>query len=141
MGRGLIKQKNKLKKEHMAPLLRYAEELEKENYALKNDPESLTAKWIGEFRELYSQNSRLSVLTASLIKKLGDSVRITKEEMAAFKGNRINIRWELPEGVTKPEDAAEYIFTFDLEPEPTKAPPISDVVVSHPVPSNSTSTS
>lgn len=117
MGRGLIKQRNKIKKEHMAPLLKYAEELEKENYALKNDPGSVVEQFLGQFRELYAQNSRLSVLCAALISKSGDSVRMTKEEMEAFKGNRINIRWELPEGAEKAEDAAEYIFTFDLQPE------------------------
>ena len=39
MGRGLIKQKNSLKKQNLAQLVRYAEQLEKENQQLKTDPQ------------------------------------------------------------------------------------------------------
>jgi hypothetical protein len=123
MGRGLIKRKNNLKKEYMAPLRKYAEELERENHALKNDPQSLVGQFISGYRELQTHNSRLSVLAACLIKKLGPQVRLTKEEMESFKGNRINIRWELPEGVLTPEESTEYVFSYDLVPEPVALAP------------------
>jgi len=69
MGRGYIAKKNAMKKTYMEPLKKYAEQLEKENYALKNDPDSLIGEFIGQYRELQSQNSRLSVLCAALISK------------------------------------------------------------------------
>ena len=115
MGRGLIKQKNSLKKQNLAQLVRYAEQLEKENQQLKTDPQGFVGQFIASYKEIYSQNGRLSVLGACLIKKLGDKVTLTKEEMEAFKDNKINIRWDLPEGVTDHETASEYIFSYELE--------------------------
>lgn len=114
-GLSLVREKNKLKKEAMGPLRKYAEQLEAENYALKNDPNTVIGQFIGKFRELYSQNSRLSVLTASLLKKLGESVVLTKEEMEQFKDNRINIKWEIADGETI-ETAKEYTFSYELAP-------------------------
>lgn len=126
MGRGFAKRKNALKKQYLSQAVKYIEQLEKENQALKNDPNSVIGQFIGQFQELYGQNSRLSVLAAALIKKLGDSVELTKEEMEAFQNNRINIKWELPEGVEKHEDAKSYIFTYELAPAP--AAPNSEVL-------------
>lgn len=125
MGHGRIKQKNYFKKQYLNQAVKYIEQLEKENKALKEDPNTVIGQFIGQFRELYGQNSRLSVLAASLIKKLTDmgcQVRCTKEELEQFKGQRINIKWELPEGVEKPEDAAEFIFSYELQPEPEAQP-------------------
>ena len=127
-GLSLVKEKNKLKKEAMGPLRKYAEQLEAENYALKNDPNTVIGKFIGQFRELYSQNSRLSVLTACLIKKLDDKVVLSKEEMEQFQNNRINIKWEVPDGETV-ETAKEFTFSYELVPveqqTPAAAPQLS----------------
>jgi hypothetical protein len=106
----------------MHSLREYAEKLERENKALKEDPNSVVSQFISQYQELYSQNSRLSVLTACLLDKLQEEekfgVVLTKAEMEAFKDQRINIKWELPEGVNKPENADQYIFSFTLDPEP-----------------------
>src|SRR5277367_5757744 len=123
MGRGFIKAKNKLKKEYMAPLRAYAEQLEKENAALKGDPNTVIGQFIGQFRELYGQNSRLSVLAASLIKKLGDSVVMSKEEMESFQNKRINIKWEIADGETV-ETAKEFIFSYELQEAPQEGQPV-----------------
>lgn len=123
MGRGYVKAKNKLKKEYMAPLRKYAEQLEKENHALKNDPNSVVGQFIGQYRELYSQNQRLSVLTAALIRKLGDSVKIAKEEMAAFEHKLINIKWEIGDGETV-ETAKEFTFSYELKDAPEGGQPV-----------------
>lgn len=123
MGRGYIKQKNKLKKEFMAPLRKYAEQLEKENYALKNDPNTVIGQFIGQYKELYSQNQRLSVLAAALIKKLGDSVKISKEEMEAYKTKLINIKWEIGDGETI-ETATEFTFSYELKDAPEQGQPV-----------------
>lgn len=123
MGRN--KQNNYFKKQYLEQAVKYIEKLEKENKALKEDPNTIIGQFIGQYREIYGQNSRLSVLSASLIKKLtdlGTQVRLTKEEMEQFKGHRINIKWELPEGVEKPEDATEFIFTYELQAEPEAQP-------------------
>jgi hypothetical protein len=123
MGRGFIKRKNQLKKQYMEPLRKYAEQLEKENHALKNDPNTIIGQFIGQYKELYSQNQRLSVLTATLIKKLGDSVVVTKEEMRQFENKLINIKWEIGDDLTI-ETATEYTFSYELKDAPAQGIPV-----------------
>lgn len=121
MGRGLNKKRNAMKKQFLATAVKEIERLEKENHALKTDPNTVIGQFIGQFREVYGQNSRLSVLAACLLKKLGGTSAVSVDEMEAFKGHRINIKWELPEGVEKHEDAKEYIFSFESvkdQPQP-----------------------
>lgn len=123
---GYLRQKNAMKRQYLSQAVKYIEQLEKENEALRLDPNTEVGRFFTQFRELYAQNSRLSVLAAALIKKLGDRVELTKEEMEAYKENRINIKWELPEGTEKPEDAASFVFTYELQP--AQAPQPIDVV-------------
>lgn len=126
-GLSLVKERNKLKKESLGPLRKYAEQLEAENYALKNDPNTVVGQFIGQYRELYSQNARLSVLTAGLIKRMGDSVVITKEELEQFQTKRINIKWEIADGETV-ETAKEYTFSYELLEAPTPLPQEQEAV-------------
>src|ERR1035437_11149355 len=121
MGHGRIKAKNNLKKEYMEPLRKYAEQLEKENASLKGDPNTVVGQFIGQFKELYSQNSRLSVLCACLIEKLSGKIILTKAEMEAFQQKRVNIKWEVPDGID-PKDATEYVFSYELEDVPAPQP-------------------
>lgn len=114
-GLSYVREKNKLKKESMGPLRKYAEQLEQENYALKNDPNTVIGQFIGQFRELHGQNQRLSVLAASLIKKLDDKVVLSKDEMEQFQNNRINIKWEIADGESI-ETATAYTFSYELIP-------------------------
>lgn len=116
-------QKNMLKKAMLASCKKYAEQLERENYALKNDPGSVVGQFIAQFRELYSQNQRLSTLAAALIKKLGDTVVLSKEEMESYNGKRINIKWEIAEGETL-ETAKEFTFTYELQDAPPQGQPV-----------------
>jgi hypothetical protein len=122
-GLDLVRQQNALKKSMLASCKQYAERLEAENYALKNDPNSVIGQFIGQFRELYGQNSRLSVLAANLIKKLGDSVVMSKEELEQFQKKRINIKWEIADGETV-ETAKEYTFTYELQDAPQEGQPV-----------------
>jgi hypothetical protein len=121
MGRGRIKAKNNLKKQYMEPLRKYAEQLEKENQALKGDPNTVIGQFVGQFRELYGQNGRLSVLAACLIEKLGKKVVLSKDEMEKFQNNRINIKWEVADGETG-ETAKEFTFTYELAPAEQPSP-------------------
>lgn len=116
-GLDLVREQNKLKKEYMGSLRKYAEDLEAENYALKNDPNTVIGQFVGQYRELYSQNQRLSVLAAALIKKLGESVVLTKDEMEAFQQKLINIKWEIPDGETT-ETAKEFTFSYETKDAP-----------------------
>jgi hypothetical protein len=122
-GLNAVHQNNMLKKSMLASCKKYAEQLEQENYALKNDPNTVIGQFIGQFRELYGQNSRLSVLAASLIKKLGDSVVMTKEDMEQFQQKRINIKWEIADGETV-ETAKEFTFTYELQDAPPQGQPV-----------------
>jgi hypothetical protein len=122
-GLSLVRQKNKLKKEYLGPLRKYAEQLEAENYALKNDPNTVIGQFIGNYRELYGQNQRLSVLAACLIKKLDDKVVLTREEMEQFKTKLINIKWEIADGETT-ETAKEFVFTYELQDAPPQGQPV-----------------
>ena len=117
--------KNMLKKSMLSSCKKYAEQLEKENFALKNDPSSVIGQFIAQFRELYSQNQRLSTLAACLIKKLDDSVVLTKEEMESYNGKRINIKWEIADGETI-ETAKEYTFTYELQDAPPQGQPVQE---------------
>jgi len=111
-----LRDKNKLKKQYLSSAVKYIEQLENENRALKSDPDSIVGRFIGQYNEMYSQNSRLSVLCATLLKRLGEKAVLTKAEMAAFDNQRINIKWDLPEGVEKHEDATSYTFSYELQP-------------------------
>lgn len=123
-GLDAIRQRNSLKKQILSSCKKYAEQLEAENYALKNDPQTVIGQFIGQFREMYGQNQRLSVLAACLIDRLDKKVVVTKGEMEAFQNKRINIKWELPEGVEKVEDAPEYIFTYETQDAPPQGQPV-----------------
>jgi hypothetical protein len=116
-------QKNMLKKAMLSSCKKYAEQLEKENYALKNDPGTVIGQFIAQFRELYSQNQRLSTLAAALIKMLGDKVVLPKEEMESYNGKRINIKWEIADGETI-ETAKEFTFTYELQDAPPQGQPV-----------------
>jgi hypothetical protein len=122
-GLNAVQQNNMLKKSMLASCKKYAEQLEAENYALKNDPNTVIGQFIGQFKELYSQNSRLSVLAACLIKKLDDTVVLTKDEMEQFKQKRINIKWEVADGETA-ETAKEFTFTYELQEAPPEGQPV-----------------
>jgi len=122
-GLDAVRQNNMLKKQMLSSCKKYAEQLEKENYELKNDPNTVVGAFIGQFRELYSQNQRLSVLGACLIRKLGETVVLTKEEMEAYQQKRINIKWEIADGETV-ETAKEYTFTYELEEAPPQGQPV-----------------
>jgi hypothetical protein len=122
-GLDAVRQRNMLKKSMLSSCRKYAEQLEKENYDLKTDPGTAIGQFIGQFRELYSQNQRLSVLSASLIKKLDDKVVLSREEMESFKEKRINIKWEIADGETV-ETAKEFTFTYELEDAPPQGQPV-----------------
>jgi hypothetical protein len=122
-GLDAVRQNNMLKKQMLSSCKKYAEQLEKENYELKNDPNTIIGQFIGQFRELYGQNQRLSVLGASLIKKIGDKVVLSREEMESFKQKRINIKWEVPDGETV-ETAKEFVFSYELEDAPQEGQPV-----------------
>jgi hypothetical protein len=122
-GLDLVKQQNAVKKSMLVSCKKYAEQLEAENYALKNDPNTVIGQFIGQFKELYGQNSRLSVLCACLLTKLEDKVVLTKDEMEAFKQKRINIKWEIADGETV-ETAKEFTFTYELQDAPPQGQPV-----------------
>ena len=121
MGRGIGKRKNAIKMQMLGPLQKYARQLEAENAALKGDPNTVIGQFIGNYRELYSQNARLSALAAALIKKLGGSVPLPRAEMESFSRQRINISWNLPDGQTE-ETADEFVFTYDVADAPHGSP-------------------
>lgn len=122
-GLDAIRQNNAMKKQMLSACKKYAEQLEKENFDLKNDPNTIIGAFIGQFREVYGQNQRLSVLAAALIKKLGDSVVMTKDEMEAYKEKRINIKWEIADGETI-ETATSFTFSYELMDAPPEGQPV-----------------
>lgn len=91
----------------------HIKKLELENERMKTDPNSVVGQLIPQMREAVSQNKRLSVLAAAIIEASGGSVKLTKEQLEAFETKVLTIKWELPEGVEKVEDASEFIFTYE----------------------------
>jgi hypothetical protein len=122
-GLDAVRQNNALKKQMLSSCKKYAEQLEKENYELKNDPNTVIGSFIGQFREIYGQNQRLSVLAASLLRRLDEKVVLTKEEMESFQQKRINIKWEIADGETV-ETAKEFTFSYELEDAPPQGQPV-----------------
>jgi hypothetical protein len=122
-GLDAVRENNRLKKSMLSSCKKYAEQLEKENYELKSDPETVIGSFIGQFREIYGQNQRLSVLAACLIGKLGEKVVLTKDEMESYKEKRINIKWEIADGETA-ETAKEYIFSYEVQDAPPQGQPV-----------------
>jgi len=122
-GLDAVRQANSMKKQMLSSCKKYTEQLEKENYELKNDPQTVIGAFIGQFRELYGQNQRLSTLGAALLKKLGDTVVMTRDEMEAYKDKRINIKWEIADGETI-ETATSFTFSYELQDAPQGGQPV-----------------
>lgn len=127
-GLDAVRANNRVKKQMLSTCKSYAEQLEKENYDLKHNPDTVIGSFIGQFRELYSQNQRLSTLAACLLKQLGEKSVLSKDEMEQFNGKRINIKWELPEGSTV-ETATEFTFTYELQDAPPLGQPVQTTEV------------
>lgn len=100
---------------YLPRLKQYCEELERQLEQIKTDPNTTLGQVINQARELYTQNSRLSVLSASLIDLLGGKVTVKKADMEKFDNHRVVVKWELPEGVEKAEDATEFVFLYIAE--------------------------
>jgi hypothetical protein len=112
MGRN-SKHNKAITKMYLPQLKKYCEQLEAQLEQVKTDPNTALGQVINQARELYTQNSRLSVLCAALIDKLGEKVSVKKSAMDKFENHRILIKWELPEGVEKPEEAEEFVFMYE----------------------------
>ena len=112
MGRN-SKRNKAITKLYLPQLKKYCEQLEQQLEQIKTDPNTALGQVINQARELYTQNSRLSVLCAALIDKAGAKVSVKKSEMDKFENHRILIKWELPEGVEKPEEAEEFVFMYE----------------------------
>jgi len=123
-----------VKKQFLKSLRQYCQQLEDENRKLK-DPSSVIGQFAANYEALVKTNQRLSVLVASLLRQREGKVKVSKDELEAFKGLLINVKWEMPEGVGKPEDASEYIFSYETLPDPRmQAPPPNPVESSPPHP-------
>jgi len=102
--------------ESLNPFLKkYLANLEAENEQMKTDPNTTVGKLIPQMREAISQNKRLSVLAAALIEAQGGAVTITKTSLEAFESKVLNIKWTLPEGEDKVDEASEFVFTYEAQ--------------------------
>lgn len=122
MGRN-SKRNKAVTKMFLPQLKKYCQQLEQQLEQIKTDPETALGQIITQARELYTQNSRLSVLTAALIDKLDGKVSVKKSAMDKFENHRITIKWELPEGVEKAETATEFVFSYTAEKNEQRQPP------------------
>jgi len=130
MGRN-NKRNKAITKMYLPRLKKYCEELEKQLEALKTDPNTTLGQVINQARELYTQNSRLSVLTAALLEAQGNKVTVSKAAMDKFENHRVLIRWELPEGVEKAEDATEFVFMYEAVKNEPQGQPIQVGPMTH----------
>ncbi len=113
MGRN-NKRNKAITKMYLKPLQKYCQQLEEQIEALKTDPNTTLGQVIMQARDLYTQNSRLSVLTAALLEAQGNRVTVKKTAMDKFENHRVVVKWELPEGFTgKPEEAEEFVFMYE----------------------------
>jgi len=130
MGRN-NKRNKAITKMYLPRLKQYCEQLEAQLEALKTDPNSTLGQVIIQARELYTQNSRLSVLTAALLEAQGNKVTVSKAAMDKFENHRVLIKWELPEGVEKAEDATEFVFMYEAVKNEPQGQPIQVGPMTH----------
>jgi|SRR5271166_1752258 len=131
MGRNSLRNKA-ITKMYLPRLKAYCEQLEQQLEALKTDPNTTLGQVITQARELYTQNSRLSVLTAALLEQQGNKVTVKKSAMDRFENHKVLIKWELPEGVEKAEDATEFVFMYEaIKNEPAQPQPVQVGPIAH----------
>jgi hypothetical protein len=111
MGKGFARRKKTIKTMFIGQMVKEVERLRAENKALKEDPNSVVGKFIGQFNDVVDQNQRLSALSCAMIRKQGDSVKITREEIEFFTGKRLRVNVNT-EGEVDLKDATEYIFSY-----------------------------
>jgi hypothetical protein len=130
MGKGILKRK----KMYIAQAMREIERLSQENEMMKNDPNGVIAPFLQRFNAVVLQNNRLSALCAGLLDQLGGRTEVTKEKIESFKGKKLLIKIETPEGIEKFEDADKYVFSYETQeantdtvlPVPAVAPQCTD---------------
>jgi len=144
---GFKKYKKTLKLMNLTALQKYAKQLEGQLSAVYKDPDTIIGKLASAYNDVIGANQRLSALCASMLKEQGGRVTLSKELLESFKGFSVNIKWELPDGVEKPEDAASYVFSYDVirqpqppEPAPEAQPPAPEPSQVPPVPTEQAST-
>jgi len=112
-GKGYVTQKNAIKKMYLSQMIKEVERLQTENKALKEDPKSLIGQFIGQFNDVVSQNQRLSTLACAMIELNGGKVQIARDKIEVFRGKRLSIEIQTPEGGTENlETTTEYVFTY-----------------------------
>ncbi len=113
---------------------KHIEKLESENERMKTDPNTTIGQLIPQMRDAISQNKRLSVLAAALIEHNGGSVTLSKTDLESFESKVLNIKWELPEGVTDPTTADSFIFKYEALTQEDlvnkEIPPLNEASVS-----------
>ncbi len=115
MGRGIIKQKKLLRHQYNNQLYKDYLRVVEENRMMKEDPNGVIAPFLQRFNAVVLQNNRLSALAAALLDQLGGKAEVTKEKIESFKGFKLLIKIETPEGVDKFEDADKYCFSYELQ--------------------------
>lgn len=91
----------------------YIKKIEAENEQMKTDPNTTIGQIIPQLRQAITQNKRLSVLAAAFIESQGGSLKITKEVLESFESKVLSIKWTLPEGEDKVDEASEFVFTYE----------------------------
>lgn len=115
MGKGILKQKKLIRHRYNKALYADYQRVVAENEQMKNDPNGVVAPFLARFNAVVVQNNRLSALAASLLDQLGGKAEVTKDAIEAFKGFKLLIKIETPEGVEKFEDADKYLFSYELQ--------------------------
>src|SRR5271157_4972572 len=118
---------------NLKALQQYVRRLEEQLNTIYTNPDEVIGKLAAGYNQMLGANQRLSALCASMLKNQGGKATLTKELLESFKGFSINIKWELPEGTEKPEEATRYVFSYDAIPMPQQqaqapegAPPAPD---------------
>ena len=105
--------KSTVKKQFLSSLQKYCRQLEEELQKIYNNPDEIVGKLATAYQGAQGSAKRLSALAATLLKHAGGRVELSKVELEQFKGMAINIKWELPEGITDAEKAEAYVFSYE----------------------------
>lgn len=128
MGHGILKRKKLLKEQFLGTLQKELQRLQIENKAIKEDPKSVIGQFISQFNDILEQNQRLSALVCSLIETSeAKSLTMSRSALEAFRGKRLNIHVNSPDGVTELEKADTYVFTYEILPATPSQNPVGPV--------------
>jgi hypothetical protein len=113
MGKGFLRERQKVRSAQFNAIVKDYNRLLVENEKLKTDPEGVVGQFLEKLNIVSTQNNKLSALVASLLKKAGGKVHVAKKDIDSFSNHRVIIK--VAGDADKEENVVNYEFTYEAE--------------------------